>query len=73
MVNSSHHQAVDRLASGMEVTAFSSDGVIEAIELTGNHRTFCVAVQWHPERMNIDNPMSGKLGRAFSGEGMTGE
>lgn len=46
-VNSRHHQAVDRLAEGFEVTATAPDGVIEAIE----HRTlpFCVAVQWHPE------------------------
>jgi putative glutamine amidotransferase len=65
MVNSSHHQAVDRLATGMAVTAISSDGVIEAIEQAGNQHLFCVAVQWHPERMNISNPLSGKIGRAF--------
>ncbi len=46
-VNSRHHQAVNRVADGFEVTATAPDGVIEAIE----HRTlpFCVAVQWHPE------------------------
>jgi putative glutamine amidotransferase len=46
-VNSRHHQAVNRLADGFEVTATAPDGVVEAIE----HRTlpFCVAVQWHPE------------------------
>jgi putative glutamine amidotransferase len=46
-VNSRHHQAVDRVADGFEVTATAPDGVIEAME----HRTlpFCVAVQWHPE------------------------
>jgi putative glutamine amidotransferase len=46
-VNSRHHQAVNRLADGFEVTATAPDGIIEAIE----HRTlpFCVAVQWHPE------------------------
>jgi putative glutamine amidotransferase len=46
-VNSRHHQAVQRVADGFEVTATAPDGIIEAIE----HRTlpFCVAVQWHPE------------------------
>jgi putative glutamine amidotransferase len=46
-VNSRHHQAVNRVADGFEVTATAPDGVVEAIE----HRSlpFCVAVQWHPE------------------------
>jgi gamma-glutamyl-gamma-aminobutyrate hydrolase PuuD len=43
----SHHQAVDRLGSGLVVTARSTDGVVEAVELPG-HR-FVVGVQWHPE------------------------
>jgi putative glutamine amidotransferase len=46
-VNSRHHQAVNHVADGFEVTATAPDGIIEAFE----HRTlpFCVAVQWHPE------------------------
>ena len=48
-VNTSHHQAVDRIAPGFEVTARAIDGVIEAMELTGAR---CVwAVQFHPERL----------------------
>ncbi len=43
----SHHQAVDRLGSGLVVAARSQDGVVEALELPG-HR-FVVGVQWHPE------------------------
>lgn len=46
-VNSRHHQAVNRLAAGLEVAATAPDGVIEAIERPGV--PFCVAVQWHPE------------------------
>lgn len=46
-VNSRHHQSVQRVANGFEVTATSPDGVIEAMETPGD--AFCVAVQWHPE------------------------
>ena len=66
MVNSAHHQAVDRLAKGFIVSALSADGVIEAIELNKEHDLpFCMAVQWHPERMNIEDAGSGLLGRRF--------
>lgn len=46
-VKSYHHQAVDRLGDGLEVTARSDDGVVQAVELQGV--PFGVAVQWHPE------------------------
>jgi gamma-glutamyl-gamma-aminobutyrate hydrolase PuuD len=66
VVNSAHHQAVNHVAPGFRASACSSDGLIEAIEADSaiNH-LFCVAVQWHPERMNTDNPLSGLLGKAF--------
>lgn len=48
-VNSFHHQAVRNLAPGFAVTARSSDGVIEAIERTGEG--FALGVQFHPECM----------------------
>lgn len=45
-VSSYHHQAIDRLGSGLVVTALAADGVVEAVE----HRDAdIVAVQWHPE------------------------
>jgi putative glutamine amidotransferase len=46
-VNSRHHQAAKRVAQGFEVSATAPDGVVEAIEQTGD--AYCVAVQWHPE------------------------
>jgi putative glutamine amidotransferase len=49
LVNSSHHQAVDRLGKGMKVSARAEDGVIEAIESTKH--SLVIGVQWHPERM----------------------
>jgi putative glutamine amidotransferase len=44
-----HHQAVDSVADGLVVTARSRDGVVEALEPT-DPGTWCLAVQWHPER-----------------------
>lgn len=49
-VNSTHHQAVDNIAPNMLVSAKSSDGIIEAIEL--KDYPFCIGVQWHPEYLN---------------------
>jgi putative glutamine amidotransferase len=43
-----HHQSVDQLGKDLVVTARTTDGVIEGLELQ-NHR-FGVAVQWHPEQ-----------------------
>lgn len=53
MVNSLHHQAVARPAPSVAVTAFSPDGVIEAIELPD--RRFALSVQWHPEDLCVDD------------------
>ena len=47
-VNSIHHQAVKKPASGFRVTATSPDGVVEAIEC-GDYPA--MGVQFHPEKM----------------------
>ncbi len=65
-VNSAHHQAIDSLSPLYEASAFSPDGLIEAIVLNQKHdHPFCMAVQWHPERMDTANPLSGLVGKAF--------
>jgi putative glutamine amidotransferase len=46
-VVSIHHQAINRLASGLKVEARAEDGVIEAVRGTG--AGYVCAVQWHPE------------------------
>jgi len=51
-VNSSHHQAIDRLADGCEVEAWcATDDIIEQIRL--RDYPFALAVQYHPERGKI--------------------
>jgi putative glutamine amidotransferase len=39
-----HHQAIDRLGTGLCMVARAEDGTVEAIEMPG-----VLAVQWHPE------------------------
>jgi putative glutamine amidotransferase len=43
-----HHQSIDRLGAGLVATAWTDDGVIEAIELD-HESPFMIGVQWHPE------------------------
>lgn len=48
VVNSAHHQAVDRLGNGLRAVQWAMDGTIEAIEHTDLP---ILGVQWHPERL----------------------
>lgn len=59
-VHSSHHQAVKVPGKSLRITAFSEDGIPEAIE--GPQNT--IAVQWHPERSEKD-PVQARLFRYF--------
>jgi putative glutamine amidotransferase len=47
LVNSMHHQGIERLGTGLVATILAPDGLIEGIEGTGD--SFLLAVQWHPE------------------------
>ena len=48
-VNSFHHQAADRIGTGLEVAARAPDGTVEA--LWDPAAGFSLAVQWHAELM----------------------
>lgn len=78
-VNSTHHQAVARVAPGLRVAAVSDDGIIEAMEgewcgapggnaLSANPSglPFLVSVQFHPERLEDRYPEHRALFRAFA-------
>lgn len=53
-VNTYHHQAVKDLAPGFRKTAWTDDGIIEAIENTG--KIFILGVQFHPEKLLEEKP-----------------
>lgn len=64
-VNSRHHQAVARLASGFKVCASDpEDGTVEAIELPA--RRYVLAVQWHPENQVSNDPEQRTLFQTFA-------
>ncbi len=66
VVNSYHHQAVDVLADCFKASAYSADGVIEAIEWKDPvGKPFLVAVQWHPERLGKTNKLSYSIVKEF--------
>lgn len=46
-VPTNHHQAVQRIGSGLTAAAWADDDVAEAVVLAGH--PFGVGVQWHPE------------------------
>jgi putative glutamine amidotransferase len=51
-VNSSHHQAIERLGEGLDVEAWClADDIVEQVRL--RHYRFAVGVQYHPERGKI--------------------
>lgn len=53
-VNTYHHQAVKDLAPGFRLSARTDDGIVEAIESTGE--VFILGVQFHPEKMLEEKP-----------------
>ncbi|MCG8619469.1 MAG: gamma-glutamyl-gamma-aminobutyrate hydrolase family protein [Desulfobacterales bacterium] len=62
MVNSRHHQAVNAPGEDLRITAFSPDGVVEALE----HKRLPIdLIQWHPELMMLGSGTMAPLFDAF--------
>ena len=64
IINSSHHQAIDKPGENLRVAAHAPDGTIEAVEWTGGPN-WVVGVQWHPERLG--DALSERLFAEFVG------
>jgi putative glutamine amidotransferase len=62
-VNSLHHQAIHRVGEGLQVSARSDDGMVEAMELPD--RRFLLGVQWHPEELVGEHDWARRLFEAL--------
>jgi len=67
IVNSHHHQAIESIGADLIATAWTSDGVVEALE-DPRADQFIVAVQWHPELGWENDGFSQRLFRSFVSE-----
>lgn len=66
--NSTHHQAVGRIAPPLRATGSSPEGVVEVLELRpemGNPLPFFLGVQFHPERLYDRDEAHARMFQAF--------
>ena len=65
-VTTNHHQAVDFLSPQLVPNSTSDDNLIEGIEWKNPEgKSFLLGVQWHPERMDRSNALSGPVAKEF--------
>lgn len=65
-VNSSHHQGIRDLAADLRIVARAPDSLPESVEWAEpKNKIFLLGVQWHPERLGLDNPLSKEVGVRF--------
>jgi len=64
LVNSHHHQAIETVGEGLRATAWTADGLIEALEEQRTDR-WALGVQWHPEIDWEQDDFSERLFRSF--------
>lgn len=66
IVASNHHQGIEHLAPGLKAAAMSQDMLIEAVERSEKEdKSYLLAVQWHPEWMDRNDLLSGKIATSF--------
>ena len=65
MVNSWHHQGLKDIAENIKVVAQSSDGLPEAMIVDKSVHPYVVAVQFHPERLGENNPITKRIKTSF--------
>jgi putative glutamine amidotransferase len=64
VVNSHHHQAVERLGRDLTPVAWAPDGIVEAVVDEGSEQ-WIFGVQWHPEVGWSEDPLSQAVFGAF--------
>ncbi len=64
LVNSHHHQAIDTVGQNLRATAWTADGLMEAVEDTRGDR-WGLGVQWHPEIDWMGDPFAIALFNSF--------
>src|SRR6202790_3166335 len=74
IVNSAHHQSVDRPAIELKISAFSEPSIVEGMEWKEPaKKSWLIMVQWHPERMSdLSSPFSANVKNAFLEASKTG-
>jgi len=69
LVNSAHHQVIEKLGKGLKINCTDDDGTIEGLEWTDKlNKPFLLCIQW-PERMfkfQLENsPLSKNIRNKF--------
>ena len=71
MVNSLHGQGIDTPGQGIILDGFAPDGTPEALYIQDS-KSFCLAVQWHPEWNakldKVSSPIFEAFGKALRGQ-----
>lgn len=63
LVNSFHHQGINKLGENLRAVARSDDGLCEAVEMSD--KNFVIATQWHPEMLFEDDKVHGEIFKRF--------
>ncbi|HZD41804.1 MAG TPA: gamma-glutamyl-gamma-aminobutyrate hydrolase family protein [Terriglobales bacterium] len=62
-VNTTHHQAIRRLGSGLIINAIAADGLIEGVE--SPRHSFVLGLQWHPEALTRARAVQQRIFSSF--------